>query len=346
VPAVDNGLKGRDYARGRKLFAEAKCFSCHRFNNEGGGVGPELSGVAGRFNTHDLLESIIEPSKTISDQYEAITVATKDGRVITGRIVNLNNNVLMINPDMLDPNHMVGVERGQIEEMKKSDISMMPQDLLNTLEEAEVLDLMAYLLSRGDPDAPMFAGGNAHTLDDAFFNGKDLTGWEGLKEYWSVKDGALVGQAPAEGLTFNTFLCSKKKYKDFELSFKVRIKDHNGNSGVQIRSRIADAKTFAVAGPQCDMGQQYWGSLYGERDPGRMMQASDPAVVKRVLKPDDFNDYSIKVVGKHVTIKLNGETTVDADFNELPAEGIIAWQLHAGFNNMEVTFKDIRFKEL
>src|SRR5437870_2284478 len=72
--------------------------------------------------------------------------------------------------------------------------------------------------------------------DEGFFNGKDFEGWEGLMEYWSVRDGAIVGKAPPDGLRFNTFLCSKKRYKDFELSLQVRIKDGKGNSGVQFRS--------------------------------------------------------------------------------------------------------------
>src|SRR5262249_552916 len=69
------------------------------------------------------------------------------------------------------------------------------------------------------------------------FNGKDLDGWEGLSQFWSVKDGALVGSTMPDGNKFNTFLCSKKKYKDFELSFKVKLtgKGWTGNSGVQIR---------------------------------------------------------------------------------------------------------------
>jgi hypothetical protein len=62
----------------------------------------------------------------------------------------------MINPDMLDPNKMVGVRRGQIEDIKTSPVSMMPEGLLKTLEKDEVLDLMAYLLSRGDRNDPMF----------------------------------------------------------------------------------------------------------------------------------------------------------------------------------------------
>jgi Domain of Unknown Function (DUF1080) len=191
------------------------------------------------------------------------------------------------------------------------------------------------------------AGQTAKAADDkeAFFNGKDVSGWEGLSDYWSVKDGAIVGATP-NGLKFNTFLCSKKKYKDFELKFQVKLtgKGWPGNSGVQIRSEVFDQEHLAVKGPQCDMGDVYWGSLYGEHFGGMMKQAPQE-LVKKVLKPDSFNDYYIKCVGKHVTIKLNGETTVDEDFEKLPDEGIIAWQLHAG-DPMEVIFRNIEFKDL
>ena len=169
--------------------------------------------------------------------------------------------------------------------------------------------------------------------------------WEGLMDYWKIDGTTVTGSAPEEGLKFNTFLCSKKKYKNFEMSFQIRLKNGDGNSGIQIRSKIANQKTFAVAGPQCDIGQQYWGGLYGELF-GGMMKQSDFKEVEKVLKKDDFNDYSIKCVGKHVTIKINGLTTVDGDFEKMPDDGIIAFQLHAGFKGMEATFKDIKFKEL
>jgi hypothetical protein len=192
-------------------------------------------------------------------------------------------------------------------------------------------------------DAPRAADGESKT-DSGFFNGKDLEGWEGLTKYWSVKDGAIVGYTE-EDPKFNTFLCSKKKYGDFELKFKVRLKNGVGNSGVQIRSTLVDPKKFVVGGPQCDMGQGYWGSLYGERF-GGMMKQSPPDLVKKSVKANDFNDYYVKCVGKHVTIKVNEETMVDGDFPKMPNEGIIAWQLHAGFKSMEVTFKDIHFTDL
>jgi hypothetical protein len=187
------------------------------------------------------------------------------------------------------------------------------------------------------------------------FLGKDLAGWEGLTdEHWTFKDGALIGLAP-RGLRFNTFLCSKKKYGDFELKFQVWLIGKNANSGVQIRSAIFDPKRFAVKGPQCDMGQVYWASLYGEHfggkkdknglEAGGMMKQAPADVVKEALKENDFNGYSIKCVGKHVTIKLNGYVTVDDDFPAMPDEGIIAWQIHSG-PPMVVIFRNVEFKEL
>jgi hypothetical protein len=199
------------------------------------------------------------------------------------------------------------------------------------------------------------ASANAGDSSKHFFNGKDLTGWEGLEEYWTVKDGTLTGAH--KGLSFNTFLCSKHKFSDFEMKFQVKLTGGGANSGIQIRSHIHDAKKFAVTGPQCDMGGPYWGSLYGENF-GGMMKAADGKLVEKILKKDDFNDYYIKCVGQHVTIKLNGETTVDQDFDkawaeggkgrkELPADGIIAFQLHAtGSPGMSAEFRHIQFKDL
>jgi Domain of Unknown Function (DUF1080) len=187
-------------------------------------------------------------------------------------------------------------------------------------------------------------GAAAHAADPApFFDGKTLAGWEGKAEFWKVVDGAIVGSTEPKGINYNTFLCSQKKYKDFELSFQVRLKGGVGNSGVQIRSEVVDPKQFVVRGPQCDMGQQFWGSLYGERF-GGMMQASPADKVKAAVKATDFNDYHVKCAGKHVTIRINGETMVDGDFPKMPDEGIIAWQLHGG-PAMEVTFRKIEFKE-
>jgi putative heme-binding domain-containing protein len=155
-PIVEKGLTKRNFDRGRTLFGEAKCFACHRFANEGGANGPDLTGAAGRFSVRDLLESIVEPSKVISDQYAAVIIETKGGKTVVGRIVNLHNDTLTINTDMLNPNGNVNVDRKQIESMETSKVSMMPEGLIDTLKEDEVLDLVAFLLSRGDRGHPMF----------------------------------------------------------------------------------------------------------------------------------------------------------------------------------------------
>jgi putative heme-binding domain-containing protein len=157
VPIVEKGLTAkRNFDRGRSFFGAASCFACHRFANEGGAQGPDLTGISGRFSTRDLLESIIEPSKEISDQYVAVVITTTDGKIITGRIVNLHDNTLSVMTNMLDPNNLTNVDQRRVESMTHSKISMMPEGLLDTLKEDEILDLIAYLLSRGDREHKMF----------------------------------------------------------------------------------------------------------------------------------------------------------------------------------------------
>jgi putative heme-binding domain-containing protein len=154
---AETKLKNRNFDNGRKMFAAANCFGCHRFGNEGGAVGPDLSGAAGRFSKRDLLENIVDPSKVISDQYAAVRILVADGRIVIGRVVNLAGDNIKINTNMLDPTAIVDVDHRMVEEIAPSPNSMMPNGLMNTLNEEEALDLLAYLLSRGDRNHAMFA---------------------------------------------------------------------------------------------------------------------------------------------------------------------------------------------
>jgi hypothetical protein len=180
--------------------------------------------------------------------------------------------------------------------------------------------------------------------------------WEGRKDIWTVSNGSIVGETKADP-GYNTFLCSKTRYSDFELTCKVVLRGGVGNSGIQIRSERTDKndekRPFRVSGPQVDVGKGYWGSLYGE-GVGGMMKASDPAKFKTAVKEDGVNDYYVLAKGTRVTIKINGETMVDQDFPTLPGkdakpapkDGIIAFQAHAGYKEMRVEFSDIKFKNL
>jgi putative heme-binding domain-containing protein len=156
-PLMESQLKNRDFDRGHTMFAAANCYGCHKFVNEGGSVGPELTTLGGRFSPADILESVLDPDKIISDQYAAVVVQTVDGKVYTGRLVNQGGGNIVLNTNMLDPGALVSVKHDDIEEMKLSPVSMMPKGLLDTLKEDEVLDLMAFLISRGNRNDPMFS---------------------------------------------------------------------------------------------------------------------------------------------------------------------------------------------
>jgi putative heme-binding domain-containing protein len=148
--------KGRNFKNGERAYAAARCVVCHRFGGDGGATGPDLTQVAGRFTLKDLAESIVEPSKVVSDQYRASVVTTVTGKTVTGQVVSEVNGKLVIVTDPEDSTKVVEVPKDEVETIKPSAVSLMPEKLINVLNEDEVLDLLAYLLSRGDPNHPTF----------------------------------------------------------------------------------------------------------------------------------------------------------------------------------------------
>jgi putative heme-binding domain-containing protein len=156
LAAVGDKLSGRDFDRGRELYRAAACASCHRFDGEGGSVGPDLSSVRARFSMRDLLEAIIEPSKIVSDQYAASVVETSSGDLLVGRVVEIDDATFEVRPG--DPALPVQrVRRADVASTRRSEISPMPSALLNVLNPDELRDLIAYVLSGGNRSSPMFA---------------------------------------------------------------------------------------------------------------------------------------------------------------------------------------------
>jgi len=153
LAVAKTGLGGgqRDFNRGKKAFAAARCIVCHRFGEDGGATGPDLTQAAGRFQLKDLVEAITEPSKVVSDQYKGSVVQTADGKVVTGRIVNETADKIVIVTDPEDATKFVEIPRSKIDEIVPAAESLMPKGLLDQLNETEVLDLLAYTLSKGNP---------------------------------------------------------------------------------------------------------------------------------------------------------------------------------------------------
>jgi putative heme-binding domain-containing protein len=142
-------MKDRNLERGKKMYAAARCVVCHRYGGDGGATGPDLTQVAGRFSPADLIDAIVRPSQVISDQYKTMVLQTKDGEAYTGRVVNDVGGKITIVTDPEDATKTVTIDRSEIENERVSKESQMPAELLDKLNEEEVLDLLAFLLSRG-----------------------------------------------------------------------------------------------------------------------------------------------------------------------------------------------------
>ena len=208
--------------------------------------------------------------------------------------------------------------------------------------------------------------------DKNLFNGKDLTGWKGL-DFWSVEDGCITGRTTKEKPTKgNTFLVWEGEVADFELTFQYKIV--GGNSGVQYRSKLVDAKGFVISGYQGDFeaGKKYSGILYEEKGRGILAERSQKVVIKEGANPKDpkkpnievtgslgkteeiqakinaeaWNEYRVVAKGGHLQHFINGVQTVDVtDETAVGArKGLLALQLHAG-PPMVVQFKDLVLKE-
>ena len=214
--------------------------------------------------------------------------------------------------------------------------------------------------------------------DKALFNGKDLQGWDGNSQLWSVKDGVIRGETQASpdnpkksNLRHNTFLVWKDGTPgDFELHAKFRITSELGNSGIQYRSKVESVGPDGpiVSGYQADFesGQTYSGILYEEKGRGILAQrgqqvvinddAEDPKKIKKDVTGSvgesqaiqesihikEWNDYVVIAKGNHLEHFINGKKTVDVT-DQAPRgakEGVIALQMHAG-PPMVVEFKEL-----
>ncbi len=146
LAAVEGAGGERSIDRGKQAFAAARCIECHRFGGGGGSTGPDLTGVARRFSTRDILEAATDPSKAVSDQYQASVITMTDDRVLTGRLLQIAGGRMDV---LTDPYSLavVTINPAEILTIEHSPISPMPPGLLDTLTAREVADLMAYIES-------------------------------------------------------------------------------------------------------------------------------------------------------------------------------------------------------
>lgn len=204
---------------------------------------------------------------------------------------------------------------------------------------------------------------------EALFNGKDLSGWKGKADLWSVKDDAINGYTKDGKIPGgNSFLVWDGKLNDFEL--KVKFKIVGGNSGIQYRSKRFDKpEDFHIGGYQADIdgskGGGFYGILYEER--GRAVlcnrgtktwvdemgarheeRVADAGEVLKAIT-SDWNEYHIVAKANHLTHAINGTLAaeiIDFQKDKRTMDGLLAFQIHAGMGEMTVQFKDVRLKRL
>jgi putative heme-binding domain-containing protein len=155
LASLDSAVGGRSFSRGKKAFEDAQCLACHRFGDEGGATGPDITAVSSRFTRRDILESILEPSKVISDQYQNITVATRNGDDITGRLVEENDRTLVLITNPLT-GEKTEVRKRDVRGREVSKVSAMPEGLVNILSRDEILDMLAYIEAGGNKQHTAF----------------------------------------------------------------------------------------------------------------------------------------------------------------------------------------------
>jgi len=151
-----------------------------------------------------------------------------------------------------------------------------------------------------------------------------------------------------ETVAHNDFLCTTREFKNFDLRLKVKLEGTGFvNGGIQLRSQRAKEPAFEMVGYQADMGEGYWGSLYDESRRKKTLAHPQAAVVKHLVRANDWNDYVIRCEGSHVRLWLNGILTVDytEEEKDLPMSGIIGIQIHGG-GKSEASYKDITIEDL
>jgi hypothetical protein len=181
--------------------------------------------------------------------------------------------------------------------------------------------------------------------DIALFDGESFAGWEGNLEVFRIEDGVIVGGSVDSPVTDNEYLCTKKRYADFELRLKFRIAGKNTNAGIQIRSERVP-RSNEMVGYQADIGQKYWGCLYCERR-HKLLVGPQPEEQDTICNKADWNDYVIRCEGRRIQLWVNGRRTVDYTEPDktIPQTGVIGLQIHRG-PPAEAHYKDIRLREL
>ncbi len=158
APAVSQLGQGRSYSNGKQMFQVANCVACHRMDGSGNEFGPDLTKLDSKLTPPEILRDILEPSAKINEKYCTYVFETGSGKVVTGLVLEETAEAVKVIENPLLKADPVVLQRSDIVERKKSPVSIMPKGLLDKLTREEILDLVAFISSRGDPHHRVVSG--------------------------------------------------------------------------------------------------------------------------------------------------------------------------------------------
>ena len=193
------------------------------------------------------------------------------------------------------------------------------------------------------------AEGQSMQKSVSLFDGKSFKGWEGdTINTWHIVNHALVGGSLAQTVPHNEFLSTTESFDDFELTMQFKLVGTGFvNAGVQFHSERLKEPAYEMTGYQADLGDGYWASLYDESRRNVTIVKPDSVLVKKILKPNDWNSFTIRSVGRRIRIFLNNVQTVDyiEPDEKIIHRGYIALQVHGG-GKVTASYKNIRLIKL
>jgi putative heme-binding domain-containing protein len=152
---IDQANRGRNFEQGKAAYEAAQCAKCHRFANDGGATGPDLTGAGNRFSPNDVLESIILPSKVISDQYRPTEFILKNRTIVSGQVEAEDADTLTVRSNPLSQ-ETVKLKKTDIDRQRPAKLSLMPEGLIDTFHQEDILEMIAYIRSGGNKDDKAF----------------------------------------------------------------------------------------------------------------------------------------------------------------------------------------------
>jgi putative heme-binding domain-containing protein len=148
---LKDGMGARNFDQGKAMFASCLCITCHTMRGEGGTVGPDLTQLGSRFSYKDMMEAIVDPSKTISDQFAATVFYLKDGSSVVGRLMNQDADKYYISQNPFSPQTLREIAKKEVIRTRLSEVSVMLPGLINRLNADELKDLLAFMKAGGNP---------------------------------------------------------------------------------------------------------------------------------------------------------------------------------------------------